>query len=81
MTGVSREIRSPEWQLLFDKAEVIHLNASRSDHAPIILHFVLDHGQAPRPFRFLEAWTRDPTCELGSAMLGMKTIEAVGVSL
>lgn len=55
---------SLEWQLMFDKAGVVHLTATRSDHVPIMLHFTLEHFKAPRPFRFMEAWTRDPSCEL-----------------
>nr|XP_048323112.1 uncharacterized protein LOC125420506 [Ziziphus jujuba var. spinosa] len=54
---------SPEWHCFFDRASLIHLTATRSDHVPILLCLVLDHEKAPRPFRFLEAWIHDPTYE------------------
>lgn len=49
---------------MFDRARVIHLTASQSDHSPILLCQNLDIAKMPRPFRFIEAWTHDSTCEI-----------------
>lgn len=49
---------------MFEQEGVIHLNAANSDHAPILICDYLDHTSAPKPFRFLEAWSRDHTYEL-----------------
>lgn len=59
---LDRVVSSIEWRTKFDNSGVIHLNALRSDHAPILLNLYLDHPNLPKPFRFQEIWTRDPSC-------------------
>lgn len=61
---LDRALASSEWCLIYDRAGIIHLTATKSDHTPMLLCLVLDHDRAPRSFRFLEAWIHDPTCEL-----------------
>ncbi len=59
---LDRGIANASWRLTFPKAVVFHLGAINSDHSPILLDTnPLDHP-APRPFRFIEAWIRDPRC-------------------
>lgn len=60
---LDRVIVSSEWRLMFDQAGVLHLSNELSDHSPIQLKIYLDHPPKPRPFRFLEVWTRDSLCE------------------
>lgn len=59
---LDRVISSTDWRITFSNAGATHLNAYQSDHAPILLNLNLDHPKLPRPFRFQEAWIRDPTC-------------------
>lgn len=61
---LDRFLVSPKGRILYGRAGVIHLLATRSNHAPILLWSILDHEKALRPFRFLEVWTHDPSCEL-----------------
>lgn len=61
---LDRTLVSQDWRLCFEHAGVIHLNAANSDHVPILVCESLDHTSLPKPFRFLEAWTRDPSCEM-----------------
>nr|XP_048324609.1 uncharacterized protein LOC107411957 [Ziziphus jujuba var. spinosa] len=42
---------------------VIHLPPAGSDHLPLKLTMTQDHPTTPRPFRFLEVWTQDPSYE------------------
>nr|XP_048317979.1 uncharacterized protein LOC125418477 [Ziziphus jujuba var. spinosa] len=60
---LDRVVVSVDWRILFNQAGVLHLPPAGSDHLPIQLNLKQDHPKLPRPFRFLEAWTRDPTCE------------------
>jgi hypothetical protein len=41
---------------------VTHLPAHNSDHNPLLLDTSIPSPSLPRPFRFEEFWTRDPTC-------------------
>jgi hypothetical protein len=47
---------------LFPHYFVQHLPASSSDHNPIILNIVSIDLTLPRPFRFEEFWTYEPSC-------------------
>lgn len=60
---IDRIIVSTKWRILCNQAGVIHLPPENSDHIPIQLSLKEDHPFIPRPFQFLEAWIRDPTCE------------------
>ncbi|XP_060670431.1 uncharacterized protein LOC107411957 [Ziziphus jujuba] len=60
---LDRVLASPDWRILFPQAGVIHLPPAGSDHLPLKLTMTQDHPTTPRPFRFLEVWTRDPSCE------------------
>ncbi|KAF4361868.1 hypothetical protein G4B88_009240 [Cannabis sativa] len=46
----------------YPKAGVRSLAIKDSDHAPIVLDLLLDRERFSTPFRFLDAWTRDPGC-------------------
>lgn len=59
---LDKVIGSVDWRIMFANAGVMHLNASSSDHAPILLNLNLDHHSLPKSFRFLEIWTRDQKC-------------------
>lgn len=59
---LDRVIVSTDWRLHFDRARVLHLNSGNSDHSPILLCGVIDHPSRQKPFRFIDAWTRDPSC-------------------
>ncbi|XP_022852337.1 uncharacterized protein LOC111373968 [Olea europaea var. sylvestris] len=37
---------------------VAHLHCTSSDHSPLLLHWISDEDLAPRPFRFLNVWTK-----------------------
>nr|XP_048324580.1 uncharacterized protein LOC125420948 [Ziziphus jujuba var. spinosa] len=60
---LDRVIMSTEWRIIFNQAGILHLQPAGSDHIPIWLSLKQDHPYTPWPFRFLEAWTRDPMCE------------------
>nr|XP_048336943.1 uncharacterized protein LOC107411956 [Ziziphus jujuba var. spinosa] len=60
---LDRVLASPDWRILFPQAGVIHLPPAGSNHLPLKLTMTQDHPTTPRPFRFLEVWTRDPSCE------------------
>lgn len=48
--------------IFFPSYLVTHLPAFSSDHNPLLLNFSLPTPSLPRPFRFEDFWTRDPTC-------------------
>lgn len=60
---LDRMVTSMDWKIQFDRAGVIHLNSSTPNHSLILLCSVIDHASKPKPFRFLEAWARDPSSE------------------
>ncbi|KAF4362005.1 hypothetical protein F8388_020799 [Cannabis sativa] len=59
---LDRVIGAPEWVINFPKAGVKALSIRASDHAPLVLDLLFDQENVHRPFRFLDAWTRDPSC-------------------
>ncbi|KAF4377128.1 hypothetical protein F8388_017532 [Cannabis sativa] len=59
---ITRAIVDPNWILMYPKAGVKALTIKDSDHAPLVLDFLLEQDRYNKPFRFLDAWIRDPEC-------------------
>uniref|UniRef100_A0A803NV61 Reverse transcriptase domain-containing protein n=1 Tax=Cannabis sativa TaxID=3483 RepID=A0A803NV61_CANSA len=60
---LDRVIGSTDWLIRFPKAGVKALPIRSSDHAPLVLDLLFDQDNYHKPFRFLDAWARDPTCK------------------
>jgi hypothetical protein len=58
---LDRGIADPLWIHLFPHYSVQHLPAHSSDHNPILLNTIPTDLTLPRPFRFEEFWTFDPS--------------------
>jgi hypothetical protein len=56
-----RSLASLDWVHLHLEFSLIHLHASISDHNPISLSINTSSSYLPRPFKFEEFWTLDPT--------------------
>jgi len=54
-------IASNQWIHLFTSFSITHLPTHTSYHNPLILDIALTSPFLPRPFRFEEFWSRDPT--------------------
>jgi hypothetical protein len=61
---LDRALASLDWVHIHPEFSLIHLPASHSDHKPIILNTNTSSTFLPRPFKFKEFWTYDPTCGL-----------------
>jgi hypothetical protein len=61
---LDRGLASLDWIHLHPDFSLIHLPASISDHNPISLNTNTSSTFLPRPFKFEEFWTLDPTCGL-----------------
>jgi hypothetical protein len=59
---LDRSITNIQWIHFFPSYLVTHLPAFSFDHNPLLLNFSLPTPSLPRPFRFEDFWTRDPTC-------------------
>jgi hypothetical protein len=59
---LDRGIANSNWIHYFPSYSVTHLLAHSSDHFPFLLNISFQIPYLPRPFRFEEFWTRDPTC-------------------
>jgi hypothetical protein len=59
---LDRSIATSQWIHFFPSYSVTHLPAHCSDHNPLLLDTSIPSPSLPRPFRFKEFWTRDPTC-------------------
>jgi hypothetical protein len=59
---LDRGIANPLWVQLFPHYSVQHLPTHSSDHNPILLNTSPTDLTLPRPFRFEEFWTFDPSC-------------------
>ncbi|KAK9990862.1 hypothetical protein SO802_025847 [Lithocarpus litseifolius] len=59
---LDRGIVSISWRLAFPKANIFHLGAIKSDHAPILLDTYPEEEFTHRPFRFEAIWLRDNRC-------------------
>jgi ribonuclease HI len=64
---LDRGVANSLWVHLFPHFSVQHLPAQSSDHNPILLDTAPTDLTLPRPFRFEEFWTFDPSC--GSTIL------------
>ena len=61
---LDRGLASLDWIHLYPEFSLTHLFASISDHNPIFLNTNTSSAFLPRPFKFEEFWTLDPTCGL-----------------
>jgi hypothetical protein len=59
-----RALASLDWIHIQPEFSLIHLSASISDHNLILLNTNTSSSFLPRPFKFEEFWTYDPTCGL-----------------
>jgi hypothetical protein len=59
---LDRGIASISWVHLHPEFALQHIPATSSDHHPILLNSAISSFVLPRPFRFEEFWTKDPTC-------------------
>jgi hypothetical protein len=59
---LDRGLASSSWVHLFPEYSLLHIPAFSSDHHPILLNTSGSPLFLPRPFKFEEFWTKDPTC-------------------
>jgi hypothetical protein len=59
---LDRSIVNSQWIHFFPSYSITHLPAHNSDHNPLLLDTSIPSPSLPRPFRFEEFWTHDPTC-------------------
>ncbi|OVA15798.1 hypothetical protein BVC80_1825g35 [Macleaya cordata] len=60
---IDRVFINSNWENLFASTRVMHLPRISSDHSPILVCFKADESNLPKPFHFLSAWTKDPSCK------------------
>jgi hypothetical protein len=61
---LGRGLAFPAWVHLHPDFSLIHLPTHNSNHNPISLTTNTSSYFLPRPFRFEEFWSKDPSCEL-----------------
>jgi hypothetical protein len=59
---LDRGLASSQWIHLFSSFSVQHLPAITSDHNALLLQTTTPLNNLPRPFKFEEFWTKDPSC-------------------
>jgi hypothetical protein len=59
---LDRGLASLNWIHLHPEFSLKHIPASSFDHHPISLNTAFFSSFLPRPFRFEEFWTKDPSC-------------------
>jgi hypothetical protein len=59
---LDRGFASNQWIHFFPSFSITLLPAHNSDHNPLLLDIAIITPFLPRPFRFEEFWSRDPTC-------------------
>ncbi|KAF4393275.1 hypothetical protein G4B88_002009, partial [Cannabis sativa] len=60
---LDRVVGDPNWVVSFPKAGVRALAVKDSDHAPLMLDLLFNRDRFKTPFRYLDAWSRDPSCK------------------
>ena len=62
MERLDRFLCNPEWQQMFEEANVLHLPRTSSDHCPILLNsYPKPHSFGCRPFHLEAMWFSDPS--------------------
>lgn len=59
---LDRGVASTQWIRLFPTFSIQHLPAHASDHNALLLNTATPNSNLPKPFRFEEFWTKDPSC-------------------
>jgi hypothetical protein len=59
---LDRGLATPSWVYLHPEFSLVHLPGHNSDHNPITLNTNTSSSFLPRPFRFEEFWSLDPSC-------------------
>jgi hypothetical protein len=59
---LDRGLATSNWILLHPEYSLLHIPAHNSDHNPISLNTNSQSPFLPRPFRFEEFWSKDPSC-------------------
>ncbi|KAF4386306.1 hypothetical protein G4B88_003523 [Cannabis sativa] len=60
---LDRAIASHDWLMDYQYAEVVNHPISVSDHGYIVVDTGNNRRKKYRPFRYFDAWSRDPTCQ------------------
>lgn len=60
---LDRGLATHSWVHLFPEFSLLHIPATSSDHNPIFLDTSGSSLSSPRPFKFEEFWTKDPSCQ------------------
>ena len=61
---LDRGLASLDWVHLYPEFSFTHLSTSISDHNPIYFNTNTKSSFLPRPFKFEEFWTLNPSCGL-----------------
>lgn len=72
-----RVIGSVGWCNFIPRMGVRNLNILSSNHAPIMLDTYMEHGHLPKPFRFFEVWSFNPSCRDVIAKAWEKVVSGV----
>lgn len=59
---LDKAVCSPDWFLLYPMSKVFNKPFLVSDQCPITIQVSKENEFPPKPFRFFEAWCRDPSC-------------------
>ncbi|KAF9622224.1 hypothetical protein IFM89_030082 [Coptis chinensis] len=59
---IDRVVANVEWLNLFPLVSVDHVTTPSSDHVALAVYVFGKVDSGPKPFRFHEMWTKDPSC-------------------
>lgn len=59
---IDRAVACNLWMELYPDAWVLHLRMEQSDHCPVLIDTKKKISHFHRPFKFLQAWTMDDSC-------------------